>query len=295
MEAKKDKTRGYTRKRALQVNQLIAISDTHGGCKVALCPPEGFQLDEGGWYKPSILQLKIWNYWQEFWNDWVPRATNDEPFAVVHNGDGIDGSHHGSTTQFTANIGDQVIFMENILKPIVDACDGRYYHVRGTEAHVGKSAEYEERLARGLGAMKDQDGNYARYELWYDLNGTLIHALHHISTTGSQAYESTAVMKELTESFIEAARWGRRPPDIIVRSHRHRCIKIEIPNAAGCAQAIVTPAWQAKTPFVWKIPGGRLTTPQFGGVLIRHEPGEDPYIRPKVWTINPPKPEVCTL
>jgi hypothetical protein len=51
----------------------------------------------------------------------------------------------------------------------------------------------------------------------------------------------------------------------------------------------VTPCWQGKTPFVWKIPGGRLSTPQFGGIVIRW--ADELFVRPKVWTVDRSKTE----
>jgi hypothetical protein len=50
------------------------------------------------------------------------------------------------------------------------------------------------------------------------------------------------------------------------------------------AIAVVTPAWQSKTRFAWKIPGARLSTPQFGGIVIRYAKGEL-FVRTKVWTV----------
>ncbi len=274
------------------INNIVCISDIHSGCQVALCPPEGVKLDDGGVYMPSEFQLKMWTMWEEFWLDWVPWATRKEPFCVVFNGDALDGVHHNSTTQISHNLGDQRRLAERILSRVVELCDGRYYHIRGTEAHVGKSATEEEALARALRAIPNEQGQYARYDLWKEVgSGRLCHFIHHIGSTGSQAYEATAVHKELVEEFVEAGRWDVRPPDVIVRSHRHRCIKTSIPTGkAGSyetseAISVVTPCWQGKTPFVWKIPGGRLATPQFGGVLIREANGEL-FCREKVWTIE---------
>lgn len=260
------------------INNLVVISDTHSGCRVALCPPEGANLDDGGRYMPSAMQLKLYAYWREFWDVFVPEATRGEPYDLLHNGDAIDGVHHGSTTQISQNLEDQGDLAFSLLKPIVDKCKkrgGRYYHIRGTEAHVGKSAVEEERLAKRLEAIPNDQGQFARYDLWKMVGPKLVHALHHVGTTGSAAYEATAVHKELTESFVEAARWGHRPPDVIVRSHRHRHIEIQIATGdeggrTGRAIAVVSPCWQGKTPFAWKIPGARLSTPQFGGIVIRY-------------------------
>src|SRR5438270_10295820 len=128
------------------IRNLIVISDTHFGCRLALCPPAGCNLDDGGSYQPSRQPRGIWEHWVEFWHEWVPRVTHGEPFAVVHNGDVIDGVHHNSTTQISQNLVDQRELAYQVLKPIVDLCEGRFFHVPGTEAHVGKSAVDEEEL-----------------------------------------------------------------------------------------------------------------------------------------------------
>lgn len=275
-----------TAKKTRPLHNLVIVSDIHAGCQLGLCPPQ-VMLDEGGMYHYSPFQKKMWSMWQEFWGVWVPQYTHGEPYAVVFNGDAIDGVHHNSTTQITHNMKDQGLIAKEILKPVVEQCEGRYYHIRGTEAHVGKSAQSEEGLAIGLNAIPDAH-QHARNDLWIQVGDGLVHLLHHIGSTGSLAYETTAVMKELTESFVEAARWGRRPPDMIVRSHRHRYVELAIPSSRGKARAVVTPAWQGKTPFVWKIPGARLSTPMFGGVVVRWaEESQTLFVREKVWTVDP--------
>lgn len=268
---------------------LIVVSDTHCGCRMGLCPPTAQRVDGGGSYLPSKFQQGMWRWWLEFWDAWVPEVTRGEPYDVVHNGDAIDGSHHNSTTQISHNIEDQVRIAEAIMRPRVEACKklgGTYYHIRGTEAHVGQSGEYEERLARNLGAKPNEEGQYARFDLWKRVgvstkrvHAPLVHLLHHIGTTASAAHESSAVNAELTASYVEAARWNREPPDFIVRSHRHRSIAVDMNSAKGYAAAIVTPAWQGKTPFAWKIPGARLSEPQVGGIMIRQGDEEGYYRR----------------
>lgn len=277
-------------KRAKNLSNIIVISDTHCGCQLGLCPPEGLKLDEGGIYTPSSLQRRVWGFWEEFWGEWVPRVTRGEPYAVVMNGDGIDGRHHGATHQISHNIKDQIELAHRILAPVARKAEGGYYHVRGTEAHVGPSAEAEEALAARLGAVPNSAGQHARWELWKKLGPHLCHFLHHIGTTGSTAWQATAVNKEMSESFVEAGRWGDQPPQVIVRSHRHTCIEVRVPTAAGYGIAIVTPAWQMRTPFAWKVPGARLSQPQIGGILIRLG-DEELHTRFKVWRVERPEAE----
>jgi hypothetical protein len=270
---------------------LIVISDTHAGCRLAICPPGRIPLDGGGSYQWSAFQEKMWAWWREFWDDWVPLVTRKEPFDLVHNGDALEGCHHRATTQISQNMEDQQRIAEAVLAPVVKQCKqsgGTYFHIRGTEAHVGQTGEFEERLARHLGAEPNSEGQYARWDLWKRVGskkGPLVHLMHHIGTTGSAAHEASAVNAEITAEYVEAARWGRQPPDFIVRSHRHRSIAVDLNSARGYAAAIVTPAWQGRTPFTWKIPGARISEPQVGGVLIR-EGDEEFYYRRWVRTFD---------
>lgn len=264
------------------IRNLVIISDTHCGCRLGLCPPDPITLDDGGKYTASAFQQKMWALWREFWDSWVPEVTKGEPFDLVHNGDVVDGVHHNSTTQISHNIGDQIAIAELALRPEVERClasGGTYYHIRGTEAHVGQQGTHEERLARLLGAKPNALGQHARYDLWKRVGKALVHTMHHIGTTSSAAHESSAVNAELTAEYVEAARWNRESPDFVVRSHRHRSIAVDLNSAKGYAAAIVTPAWQGKTPYVWRIPGARISEPQLGGVLIRQGDEEFYYRR----------------
>lgn len=282
------------KKRKTEVRNLIVISDTHSGCRLALCPREGVPLDDGGDYMPSTLQLKLCDWWDEFWNEWVPNVTNGEPWDLIHNGDAVEGVHHGSVTQISHNLHDQGEIAFRLLQPHVEACKasgGKYYHIRGTEAHVAKSGQEEERLAKQLGAVPNEHGQFARWELWKRVGNGLVHALHHIGTTSSSAHETSALNAELSASYVEAGRWGHEPPDIIVRSHRHRCSEVRLAARKNgelrYATVVVTPAWQLKTPFTYKIAGARLSQPQIGGILIRQG---DEELHTRVWVRDLERP-----
>lgn len=272
------------------MNNIVVISDIHAGCKLGLCPPEGLNLDEGGRYLPSEPQTKVWAMWEHFWNVWVPHVCHDEPYVIVFNGDAIDGVHHGAVTQITHNLTFQKQLAYNILAPQVTnkQCVG-YYHIRGTEAHGGKSGAEEEALASWLGAMPNELGQFARYELWYQLGEALVHFAHHIGATGSAAYESTAVMRELVTAYTEAGRWHDQPPDVVVRGHRHRQSEVRVPTRLGYGISFTTPGWQLKTPLVFRM-AQKLSQPQFGGSIIRMG-DSDVYTRHKVWSLQRPKVE----
>jgi len=256
----------------------LAIADLHVGCQLGLCPPKGVRLDEGGTYKPSDFQRKLWRIWQRMWRRWVPEIVGSEAWDFILVGDAIEGKHHGATTQWSQNLKDQENAAYDILAPAVEMCrlsGGSYYHIRGTEAHSGISGEYEERLARRLGAVPNSAGQYARWELWKYIGPRkqhVVHYSHHIGTTSSTAYESTGLFREMVRAFTESARWDERVPDAIVRAHRHRHLEIPISGKWQGKRrrflGIVLPGWQGKTPLVYRLPGGTQAPPQWGAVAI---------------------------
>jgi hypothetical protein len=271
-----------------QPQNLVVISDLHAGSQLAVCPLGGTMLDNGGVYRPSALQVKLWKMWEQFWG-WADKECAGESWDVVNNGDSVDGFHHGTTETITNNLTMQKRIAAELLSPVVARCHksgGRYYHIRGTPAHSGEANSDEEALAKELGALPDENKNYARFELRKDLDGSLIHFMHHVGTTSSAAYEATAVNKELTESLVESARWGQRHPDMICRAHRHRFIQIMIPTSSGRAFAVVGPAWQAKTSFCFKVAGARISLPQFGGYIVRKRHGVLHTLE-KIWSVDP--------
>lgn len=277
-----------------KVNNIVVVSDTHVGCQLAILPKEGARMDEGGWYKPNRLQSKLCDYWEEFWEGFVPETTKGEPYIVVHNGDMTDGVHHNSTTMWSQNPEDQCEAAAQLMEPRIKGAEA-FYMVRGTEAHVGKSAYYEERLAKRLGAKPDKDGHYARWKLWMPFGSQdLIHFLHHVGSTGSTNYKHSALSKELAEMYTNAGRWQNKPPTILVRSHRHTCDWAGSPTGlrnskhlTGTAEIFTTPCWQGKTPFAYKIPGARQGQPEFGGLVIRYHQSDDvTFVRPWVRTVE---------
>lgn len=276
----------------LAVNNLVVVSDLHMGCRFGLCPPN-FRLDGGGSYRRSALQNTLWLWWNEFWNEFVPHATKGEPYAIAINGDMVDGRHHRSTTQISQNLADQRRMAETVLAPLMDKARGLVYGIRGTPAHAGESSEDEESIAEHLGFVEDDDGHHMRNELNIRVGRALVNLMHHIGTTGRQAYESSGPMAELTEMLAAAAKWGYHPPDLVVRSHRHTHIEVVIPTHRYRAHVLVTPGWQGKTPFVWKI-NARVVPPQFGGIVIR-QGADHHYTESYVRTVAPSKVVVPTL
>lgn len=267
---------------------IAVVSDLHVGSSIGLC---GSKLDlaDGGVYQPSKNQAELYKGWMKFFQYVDEVSTNVKTRVLVVNGDLVDGDHHGTVSIVTNNIEVQEAAAIELLRPAAKQFDAVYV-VRGTEAHTQPGAQSDERIAKGIGARLDEStGQYSRWQLWLDVDGVVFNIAHHIGTTSSAAYESSAVMREMVAALVEAGQWEQRLPDVLIRSHRHRYIKVSIPSARGEIQAAVTPGWQLRTPFIEKM--DRMRMPHIGGLVCIVEDGEC-QIKAKIYPLRKIKPEI---
>ncbi len=269
------------------IRQIVVVSDLHCGCRYGLCPPK-VRIDDGSKHKSSPEQKDVWSHWKWFCNEWIPRVTRGEPYAIVLNGDLIDGDHHRNNTHVTNNLADQKKIAVKSLEPLLSYDNAkRLFVVRGTDAHSGPGGQDEEDLAQFIGAQKNSAGQSARYELRADIGRARVDIQHHISSP------SPTTLKRLYDTACaEAAMFGHRAPDVCVRSHVHRFCKYE--TAAmdrHVGLCLTTPGWQLKTPFTFRLMRAQIATPQIGGVLIVCG-DEEIYERHSVKSLSRPEPEV---
>ena len=250
---------------------IVCIADTHIGSMTGLCPADGINLDGGATFAPNPFVKEMWRVWLHFWGKYVPEVTRGaSQVIVVHNGDIIDGNHHNAV-DFISNVNDQESAAIQLFRPVAKRWP--LYIIRGTEVHCDKSNQSTERIAAALGAVRDETINSASWlQLWLQVEGVVLQFAHHIGVTSSAAYESSAPMRELVAGLVESTQWGAPMPDVVVRSHRHRYIKVEIPSHKGSIQATITPAWQLRTPFVERI--DRMRMPHIGGLVMLCEDGK---------------------
>lgn len=249
---------------------VIAItSDQHCGSTVALCPPR-IALDDGGAYEASKAQSWLWQNWLDFW-----KQTRDRRDALgadlycVFNGDLTDGDHHGTTQILSGNPTAQASVVNACVAPILELGPSALFFVRGTEAHVGKSAAQEERVASGLKKDKrpvvgDADtGTNSWWHLRLDVHGVRLDFAHHGRFGQRPWTRGNVVLNQAAEIFYDHAAAGEPHPHIAVRSHQHRYFDTQ---AAHPTRVIATPAWQLATAYIHRINPGALAC--IGGVLI---------------------------
>jgi hypothetical protein len=273
---------------------VAVVSDLHAGSTVALCPPE-IALDDGGAYQASKAQQWLWGLWLSFWEKVSDnRAALGADLYVVVNGDITDGDHHGTTQILSGNPTAQAAVVNAQLSVPLALRPDKLWFIRGTEAHVGKSAAFEERVALGLKkdgrpvVMSSDTGTASHWQARLDIHGVRFDFAHHGRVGQRPWTKPNVTMNMAAEIFYEHARHGIPHPHVAVRSHMHQFVDT---YHAHPVRAIQTPAWQLPTAFIHRIAPGALA--DIGGLIITVQPGEsDPatryFVDPVIYRPAPP-------
>jgi hypothetical protein len=251
---------------------LAAVSDVHAGSTVAVCPPEGVRLDDGGQYVPSAPQVWLWEKWGHFWGE-VDRVRRDckGTLGVLSNGDATEGQHHGSHQVISGNIESQNYVVDRVFSVPRALKPDWWVFVKGTPAHVGKGADSESALSRKMGGIREPstDG-WAWYRWKAALNGTLVDALHHGRTGGRPWTMGSAAGILAVEIMVEHVQGGQPVPNLCFRSHKHTYADSGDQHPV---RVISLPAWQLMTEFGHKVVPEKLVNSTYGGVILVCHPG----------------------
>lgn len=255
---------------------LVAkVSDVHAGSSVALCPPR-IPLDDGGCYEASKAQRWLWECWRAYWRDVSEtRKALTADLYVMLNGDLTEGSHHGTTQILSGNPSAQAAVVDACLAVPLALCPDRIWVIRGTEAHVGASACYEERIASGL--WKDgrpivrceETDTASHWHARVEIQDVRFDIAHH-STVGGRAWTKNTPVNALAADLFYNHCDDEVPyPHLALRAHAH-----QFADSGNFAKVRVlhSGAWQLKTAFGHRInTRGKLS--DIGGYIITVDNG----------------------
>jgi hypothetical protein len=237
---------------------IAVVSDLHIGSTVALCPPEGIELEDGGRYHPSQVQKWVWAKWIQFWADVKARA-GMSPIITIVNGEFVDGNHHGTTqigTPSPTAMMDAAIGV--MLKPAT--MSKALYVTKGTAAHSLAGAASDHAIGKELGAVRcPETGQHAFYHLLLKVKNTRFDIAHHIGGSARIHTRGTNIRGEVTDAMLET----NNPPDILIRSHVHTYADT---GRNFKTFGVVTPAWQLMTEYSHRVV--RRTQRGVGGLLF---------------------------
>ncbi len=252
------------------------LSDLQTNSTLALCPPV-VNLDDGGTYHASRIQRQLWHDYMDF-RDRLITAKADGDLYLIFNGDLHDGDHHQTAQIITRNIATMQNIAADVLDPLAQIAD-KMFLVRGTEAHVGKSAAMEENIARDMGFQKNGKV-YSWWQLLARFKSHWFDIAHHTSMGSTPVGKGNAANKLATETIFEYANRGQKPPDYVVRSHVHRHAD-SFHNYV--TRAIILPCWQYNNAFAHRIAPGKL--PDIGGMIWEKADGKEPVVTPVIYEL----------
>lgn len=254
---------------------VVAFSDLHVGSTVALCPPGGILLEDGGRYMPNRAQEWLWSRWKDFWA-LIRAERRKRPVVGIMNGEFVDGRHHDSTQLASASPEIMASAALEVMEPAMPALSVLYV-TRGTEAHSGHGAASDYAIGRELGAVRDPaTGMSAAYQWRIDVGGVTFDAAHHVGGGARVSTRGNGVRAELVDMLAAGD-----APDVLIRSHVHNYA--DTGRNFWPRQGFVTPAWQLKTAYGHRVT--RLRQQTVGGVLVEVENGKALPIRPIMYNV----------
>lgn len=242
---------------------FAVFNDEHSGSHVAPVPP-GLEF-RGKDATPNRLQRLLFEQYMEY-AEAVGRRRKGKRLIVVKLGDSVDGVHHETKELVTPYLSEQKEINEELtdraLKAMRFGNDDSMFWVAGTPAHAG---EAEEELAK---TFKIPKRNGRRVLPVLDLKVNSINCLffHHGSNKGSGANKGNAVRNRLRNMYYDYRDAGKEPPQLVVTADKHAHWYEPFVRPNFTMHGIISPAWQVKTDFAYKVVPEALAN--IGGAII---------------------------
>lgn len=267
------------------IRAIAFISDLHLGSDCSILQPD-FLTEKA----QPIGQTPIAKWLFECWtlaHAWLAEILPPKEYALVINGDCIEGNHHRTTEIWSPDVRNHVKAAIELLQPHA-ARAGKVFMVKGTPCHVNGG---ELSIASQLRAeVNPEHGQPYWQNLRLDICGKRVSVRHHFPATSRSYLEASQYSIQLGNAVNEAVRAGDVAPDIIVGAHRHRTGHF----IDGNRLVVVTGAWQGLTEFGFKVVPDGVACPSIYVLDWRGVPdGELPIVHFR--RFNPPPAAAVSL
>lgn len=250
----------------IQDTVIAVFNDEHSGSHVAPLPPKQWEF-RGKNVTPNRLQRLLYDQYIEY-AEAVGKARKGKRLVVVKLGDAVDGVHHDTKELITQYLDEQKEINKELtdraLKAMKFGKDDKMFWVAGTPAHAGES---EEELAGDFKISK-RNGRRVQPTLSARINGVDCLFFHHGPNKGKGANKGNALRNRLRDMYYDYRDAGKNPPQLVVTADKHaHWYEAFSRNGQVAIHGIISPAWQVKTDFVYKVVPEALAN--VGGVIIQ--------------------------
>jgi hypothetical protein len=266
---------------------LLIVSDTHSNSTVGLAKPL-LQLDDGDQIHASTARRWLFHTFEDILKQ-AKEKQRGELYGVI-NGDAVELDAKSRTLQLISKNQEEAISMAcEVFEPFFQMCKGVYV-MRGTEAHVGQSAQAEEAFAQNFDntIKSEETGNYSRYFLPLVFDGVRMDICHHPRGGGSGRPMNSqgGIDRIASDTLFGYANEGEPVPDVVIRSHLHA---YRDSHNAFKTRAIITPAMSLLTSYTHRI-GINVSQP-VGAILIYADKGRY-HVEPLTYPVRKPQWEI---
>jgi len=212
------------------MTRVLVISDFHCGHVVGLTPPDWDKRPGDGYGTHAYAFYKHRRNCYKWYADWCAKLLPD---IVIVNGDAVEGKgeRSGSTELITTDRTEQV---DMAVACIQETKAPRIVMSYGTSSHTGVLEDWENRVAKDVGAEKIGSADDIK------IHGKIINYRHHCGRSSIPHGRGTPLAKERLWNVLWAERGEYPKADIVIRSHVHYFAFI----GEGDWLAVSTPALQ---------------------------------------------------
>ncbi len=239
---------------------VVAVGDEHCGHPFALCHPDPWTDCNQQVHTSNTLQEQIWRHWESCWRR-VGELRRGARLIIVHMGDCVEGSHHGTTQLDTARRIEQEAIAIRCWREALELCRFRQGHdhllgVVGSLDHVGPAGESDERLLRTLLHGDVDDGRLTHERLRFSVNGVTFEAWHRGPRPGSRDWTRPNALAASMRSYMyRNLRRGAAPVRYYLWGHYHQWTTASLQDDDGqiMSEGMICPAQKLKDEFVYTI------------------------------------------
>lgn len=227
---------------------LVALSDTHGGNKLGLMPPDVVLHQQGRDGKmidyspePTDSQLFLWEKYQE-WILSIKRLAGNDEVVIIHNGDLTHGNKY-PVELVSTRMSDQISIACSNLSRLLDFPNVKMVRLTtGTGAHNFGEGSADFLVGDMLQTFSPENDIETVYHGLLDIDGYIVDYAHHGPGPGIRDWLRGNVARfYLRDIVYRELRAGKRPPNLILRAHVHTPVFITEDYDGFEVKLMVTP------------------------------------------------------